>query len=348
MRILHLLNYVNESGNGITNVAVDLAVEQARRGHQVWVASGGGRYEQLLSDAGVTTARLDFAHRRPLPMARTRAALGRLVEQVGPAVVHAHTLTPTVLARVLRHRPPLVATVHNEYQRGVWLMGGADLVVGVSEAVTRAMRRRGVPARRTRTVLNGTVGSPRRRTDLPPADLAGPAVVAIGAVSSRKGSDVLLDAFGLVLQQVPQAHLYLVGDCHWSEFAERVGALAWRDRVHLEGFVAQPQPYLAAADVFVLASRREPLGLVLLEALEAGRPIVGSDVDGIPEALDGGRAGLLVPVGAPAELADALVHLLQDREAAADLGRRARAFSAGFSVARMSQDYVDLYAAVGT
>ena len=75
-----------------------------------------------------------------------------------------------------------------------------------------------------------------------------------------------------------------------------------------------PQPYLLAADVFVLYSHAEPFPLSVLEAREAGCAIVASDVDGLPEALDGGAAGLLVAPRNPQALQREIVRLLQDEE----------------------------------
>lgn len=349
MRVLHLVNYVNATGNGITNVTVDLASGQWRLGHEVCVASAGGAYEELLVEQRVQTARVDFSRRDPVSLGWARHKLKGIVSGFNPDVVHTHTLTPTVLASSLHSGPPVVATVHNEYQRGVKLMGLADAVVGVSEAVTQSMVARGIAVHRMHTVRNGTIGSPRRvqRSDLVAVDLQHPAIVAVGAVSERKGSDVLLDAFGSVLQELPEAHLYFVGNQDWPRFDQLVRSRTWSSQVHLEGFRSQPQAYLHEADVFAIPSRREPFPLAMLEALEAGCAIVGSDVDGIPEGLAHGAAGLLSPAGDSAGLAANLVSLLREPERARQLGVSARQHSREFTVERMSGEYVELYQTLG-
>src|ERR671932_1825241 len=101
MRVLHLVNYVNESGNGITNVTVDLACEQSTLGHQVLVGSAGGAYEELLARHGVDCRRIDFTSRLPRALHQARLALRTLVHDAGPDVIHAHTLTAAVLASSL-------------------------------------------------------------------------------------------------------------------------------------------------------------------------------------------------------------------------------------------------------
>jgi glycosyltransferase involved in cell wall biosynthesis len=95
-------------------------------------------------------------------------------------------------------------------------------------------------------------------------------------------------------------------------FEAKAQSTSVADRIHFEGFQPEPQRYLLSTDIFVLASHREPFGLVLSEAREAGCAIIASDVDGIPEALDGGQAGILVPPADIPALAAALVQLLSD------------------------------------
>ncbi|MCU1691214.1 MAG: glycosyltransferase [Frankiales bacterium] len=346
MKVLHVLNEFGRLGNGIVNVALDLACGQSDRGHAVAVASGGGSFVELAQRHGVE--HFDLDQRRTAPqLAVASLAFRRLVQQFQPDVVHAHMMTGAVLGWGLRSgfRYGLVTTVHNEYQRSALLMGLGDRVVGVSEAVAEAMAARHVPRRRLRVVRNGTIGSPRR---LPPeaqpvVALQRPAVVSIGAVSPRKGSDLLVDAFLSLAEEHPAAHLYLVGNVDWPELQERTRHRPHADRVHFSGFSPDPRAYLDQADVFVLASRREPFGLVLSEAREAGVAVVATDVDGIPEALDSGRAGLLVPPEDSRALARALGGLLGDPTERAAAARRAASGLEALTVARMLDGYEAVY-----
>nr|WP_239523305.1 glycosyltransferase family 4 protein [Geodermatophilus normandii] len=344
---MHVLNTVVHTGNGIANVAVDLAVEQRRRGHEVAVASAGGGFVDLLRENSVLHHHLDFTSRRPKALITAHRGLATLVDRTRPEVVHAHTITPTVVGAVVQRRRPftLVATVHNEYQRGVTLMRTADAVVGVSEAVSASMVRRGVPRARIHTVLNGTVGSPRRTAPSPEdvVHLPPDAIVTVGAVSHRKGADVLVAAFEEVVREFPGAQLYFVGNVDWTELAEGVAAGERADQVHFVGFDAQPQRYFPTATVFVLASRRDPMPLVLLEALEAGLPVVASDVDGIPEALDGGRAGLLARPEDPTDLAAKTISLLRSEDLRRRLGAAAKERVATLTVAAMTERYLEVY-----
>jgi glycosyltransferase involved in cell wall biosynthesis len=347
MRILHVLNGVPDTGNGIANAAVDLALEQRRLGHDVAVASAGGGFVGLLRDHSVTHRDIEFRKRSPAALAQAYRRLAAIIREEHPDIVHVHTLTPTVLAFVATRlrKPRLIATVHNEYKRGVELMGLADRVVGVSGAVSAAMARRRVPRKKIRTVLNGTVGSPRRQSHpaQPSVHLPPQSIVSVGAVSHRKGSDVLLAAFELVLEEFPQAHLYFVGHLDWTRPVDTAQRKTWSDLVHFVGFDARPERYLQEAAVFALASRRDPMPLALLEAMEAGLPIVASDVDGIPEALDFGRAGVLARAGDPADLATKISSLLRSEESRRRFADAARQRASSLTVATMTQGYLDVY-----
>ncbi len=105
---------------------------------------------------------------------------------------------------------------------------------------------------------------------------------------------------------------------------DQAGNVSGGTRIHFERFVTNPYRYLRSADLFVLASHRDPNSLVISEARAAGCPIIASDADGIPQALDGGRAAVLFAVGDVGALAAFIGSLLDDpdlrrswREAAA-------------------------------
>lgn len=314
MRILHTLNHVGETGNGIVNVAVDLACLQAAAGQDVLVCSAGGSFTELLRQYNVQHVLLE-EWKNPADLIRAAGAFHREVRRFRPDIVHAHMMTGTVLAKVvgMKSKYRLVTHVHNEFQRSAILMGLGDRVIAVSTAVATSMEKRGVPKRKIRVVPNSTVGSPRHQSlsAYRAADLKRPAIVTVAGMYQRKGIMDLLEAFDVVAARIPNAHLYLVGDGHdRSLFEERAQRSQHRGQIHFEGFQKTPQPYLLAADIFVLASHRDPYPLVIIEAREAGCAIIASDVDGIPEALDNGAAGILVPPRDPKALEEKIVELL--------------------------------------
>ena len=347
LRVLHLLNTVRETGNGIINTAMDLAWGQAARGVEVHVASAGGEFEARLASWGVRHHELD-QHRRPLTLLRAARRLRALVAELRPDVIHAHMMTGMVLARAVRRgrAPLLVGHVHNVYQRSARLMGLADIVLCCGTSVATTMAARGVPRARLRVVLNGTVGSPRLPdpATVAPAQIARPAIVTVGGMNTRKGIAELIAAFDRIGSSNGAAHLHLVGDGpDRAAFERQARASNVSARIHFHGFQKDPTPYLRAAEIFVLASRRESFPIVIGEARAAGCAIIATRVDGVPESLDEGRAGFLVPPQDSAALADALDRLLSD---AAERARWAAAALRGidkFRVGRMVDETVALY-----
>ncbi|MGW0036440.1 glycosyltransferase family 4 protein [Gordonia sp. NPDC003376] len=351
MRITHLVNELVDTGNGIVNVAVDLACTQAADGHEVHVVSRGGEFVSLVERFGVVHHTVEMSS-HPRRLRHTRVELDRILDGTHPDIVHSHTLTPAALAfwsklrtRGGAPRPRLITTVHNEYQRGAALMGAADMTVSVSAAVDDAMATRHIPARRRRVVHNGVLGSPRRRpvSEIDPVEVDGRMILALGAVSHRKGPDLLVAAFEGLADEYPDVSLWFVGNHDWPELVARARRARHGDRIHFPGLDREPTKYLKAATMLVLPSRRDPFPLVLLEAKETGTPVIGTDVDGIPEALDHGESGLLVPADDAAGLEKAIRHLLDSDSARAELVAHADAGLERYTVRRMTDDYVDIY-----
>ncbi|QSV61512.1 MAG: glycosyltransferase family 4 protein [Dolichospermum sp. DL01] len=347
MRIIHILNHVQEIGNGIVNVAVDLACLQSQSGDDVAVISAGGGYEKLLNQFGVKHYEINQS-RQPITMIKAAIAYRKIVQEFQPDIVHAHMMTGVVLARALRweNRYILVATVHNEFQRSSVLMGLADRVIAVSKAVRNSMGQRGIPEQKLRVVCNGTLGSPRTRkiSDYQPLSLQSPAIATVAGMYKRKGITELIAAFEEIAQDFPAVHLYLVGNGPDKQiFESQAQATAVSHRIHFEGFQPEPQRYLLACDIFVLASHRDPCPLVLSEAREAGLAIVATEVDGIPEALDNGKAGILVPVEDSHQLAQALVKLLSDANILQEWKQRSQENLEWLNVARVHQETLAVY-----
>jgi glycosyltransferase involved in cell wall biosynthesis len=347
VRILHILNDLSNQGSGIVNVTVDIACEQAKQGHEVAIAAGGGEFIDLVRDHGVQVYLLDQS-RSPRILLTALVKLRRFIRGFQPDLIHAHMRTGLVLAwintRLTQVR--LVAHLHNVHDRESSIMRAADRVIAVSESVKMTMVARGIPKERLRVVLNGPLGSPRTAAieTLEPKALRHPAIVTVAGMNHRKGVAELIQAFGTVAEEIPGANLYLVGDGPERVLFEGLAAQSgFADRIHFEGYQSEPQAYMLASEIFVLASRRESIGLVLMEAREAGCAIIATDVDGIPEALDHGEAGILVPANDPAAMAESIQKLLHDDQFRRTMQRRAHEGWECFSCNRMANDVEKVY-----
>ncbi|AKG22679.1 glycosyltransferase family 4 protein [Calothrix sp. 336/3] len=347
MRILHILNHVQEIGNGIVNVAVDLACIQANSGHDVAVISGGGEYESLFLDYGVKHYYLDQT-RKPINILKAAWSYRQIIQEFQPHIVHAHMMTGIILAKYLQagYKYHIVSTVHNEFQKSSIFMGLADTVIAVSQAVAESMAKRGIAEKKLRVVVNGTLGSPRTRPvhEYEPANLSHPAIATVAGMYERKGIAELIAAFANIAEQFPQANLYLVGNGpDRQSFETQAQATSVSDRIHFTGFQSEPQHYLVGADIFVLASHKDPCPLVLSEAREAKCAIIATNVDGIPQALEYGKAGILVPPQDSPTLATALTDLLNHPEKLQEWQGKAGENLDWLNVKRVNQETMAIY-----
>jgi glycosyltransferase involved in cell wall biosynthesis len=118
----------------------------------------------------------------------------------------------------------------------------------------------------------------------------------------------------MVRETRPAAHLYILGEGPDEASLRAQAGSEEESHVHFIGTAPDTRPFLRAADIFVLASVADPAPLVISEAREVGIPIVATQVDGIPELLESGEAGILIPARAPDAIADAIGRLLDSDE----------------------------------
>lgn len=212
---------------------------------------------------------------------------------------------------------------------------GADRVVSVSEALKRRMAELGVPAERIRVVPNGVNVerfAPRDRAacraglGLEPEPYT---FLFVGTLRPLKGVFTLLQAFRAIPEERRRrARLVMIGEGDLeSELRDRIERFGMKDQVRLLPPVphAEIPAWFGAADCIVLPSTNEGYPNVLVEALAAARPVIGSRVGGIPEIVVEGKSGLLVPPGEPWPLSDAMVSMIAgfdfDASASAAAGR---------------------------
>lgn len=167
----------------------------------------------------------------------------------------------------------------------------------------------------------------------PLACVEGRYVLTIAAHKPQKGLDVLLLAFGRLADRFPDVTLVLVGDGPLRvELKELVLRLGLGERVRFLGVKSRPDTIalLHGCDIFVLPSRAEPFGLVVVEAMACAKPVVATRVGGIREIVRSGVDGLLVEPDNPNALVGAIASLLADPDFSRRLGdeafRRARCF----------------------
>lgn len=231
---------------------------------------------------------------------------------------------------------------------------GSRFVMVNYAAVGRLIRRAhgdAVTLRMSRYAAESAFLSDLSSGSRPPREPGVLATVSVLNHSPRKGVDVLIEAFAQLEAMGITVRAVIVGG---GQLLERHRALV-RARgldhvVTLTGYVDDPRPHLDAGDVFVLPSRSEQSGsLAVLEAMQLGIPVVASACDGLPEDIDDGTSGLLVPPGDPVALAAALARLIKDGPLRERLATGARsAFEERFSAGAFAADLALAYAEAQT
>lgn len=269
-----------------------------------------------------------------------------------PQVVHCHDWM-TVLAGVRLRATlgiPLVFNVHLPTKIGdracLENLGlvSADVVIVNSRQVQEELMGRSLPIRRIEIVPNGVDGSEFcPGSDWPRDDGY---VLFVGRLVMQKGIDLLLQAFAIVLRRCPQSHLVIVGDGDLELYLRRVtSSLGILHRVRFVEWQTGPAllKYYQNAQVVVVPSYYEPFGLVALEAMACGRPVIASRTGGLSEIIANDVQGRLVSVGDYLQLATELTRLILDSKLRRKMGKAARARALLFGWDRAARRILQLY-----
>ncbi len=185
----------------------------------------------------------------------------------------------------------------------------------------------------------------RQKLGLPPT---GPIIGIVGRLQRWKGMHVLVEAMPKVLQKHPDAHCVVVGGKHYLEtdyagyLEERIASLGLSNKVTLAGYQTNIPEWMQAMDIFVHASDNEPFGIVNIEAMALGKPVIAGNAGGPTEVITDGVNGLLTPYGDADALANAILRYLDDREFARRTGVAAQQRAIEFSTQHFAQNFINV------
>jgi glycosyltransferase involved in cell wall biosynthesis len=295
---------------------------------------------------------------------RAARQLRRLVKGGQVQILHAHNgRTALAAAIALRglSRARLVLTQHfldpaQTQRRGPaalagglvhrWIDGRIDQVIAISNAVAEAMHRRQKVCENRITIIHNGLAQPDR-AQLRPADhvraelgavAQSPLIVCAARLEAEKEIDTLILAMHKVRDDLPTARCVVAGEGSLRQrLQSQIDELGLQSQVRLLGFRSDVLSLMNAGDLFVLPSRAEPFGLVLLEAMSLSKPVVATCLAGPAEIVEDGVTGLLVPPSDPAALGEAIHRLLDDPPAAREMGRQGlRRFQTHFTDQQMA------------
>lgn len=182
----------------------------------------------------------------------------------------------------------------------------------------------------------------RMEFGLSPQDLI---IGFVGRLSIQKGINYMLDAFRLVTEKFKDVHLVIAGTGELEnmikEFTRKFNL---ENKIHLLGFRKDIPDLMKSFDIFILPSIWEGFGLVLIEAMAAGKSVVATNTSSIPEIVKDGRNGILVPPENAIAISDALIKLISDRELRLKFGKAGQEIvKQKFTTERMINDYEKIF-----
>lgn len=345
LRVLHVDTALTWRGG--QNQVLLTAAGMAAVGTDTCVACrAGGELETRARKAGVEVLPIPF--RGDLWPPGILALASRLRrERPGVLLLHdPHAVSAGLVASLLGRRVPLVAVRRVDFPlRGAFSRAkyaACDRVIVVSRAIRGVVAAGGVHEDRLRLVYEGV---PDRRPaaggrdelarlGVPPD---APVVGNVAALAGHKDHATLIEAMSLLRTRSPRARLVIAGEGDLRPALEAlVRERGLGERVVFAGFRRDLDRLLPAFSVFCLSSRLEGLGTSLLDAMAFGLPVVATAAGGIPEAVEDGVTGRLVPPGDAVALAEALGGVLEDEERRRSYGEAGRRrFLERFTAGRM-------------
>lgn len=368
VRVLFLIDKLGEQG-GAERFALGLAAHLPRDRIEPWVCVSRQATEgalETLRSAGVPCVVLG---RRTRWESHRMLGLARLLRQQRFDVLHTHmfgsNLWGAVLGRLTRV-PVVIAHEHTWSYEGnparAWLDGNligrlvTRFVAVSSPDAQRMIEQEGVPAEKV--VVLPTAHVPRAEGDGNIRDELGlddatPLVATVAVLRPQKAIDVLLDAFALVLKRFPAGRLVIAGDSVMRSdgtrdpfrqtLEGRAHELGIEASVHFLGVRHDVDAILRAADLAALSSDFEGTPLFSFECMAHGAPLVATAVGGVPDVVEDGVTGVLVPPRDPRALAGAICDLLADPERRASMSAAAARRLGNFAIGSLATRFADLY-----
>lgn len=275
--------------------------------------------------------------------------LRRTISTFRPDIIHVHDSHALTLAATVALGRPLAATRRVDFhlgRLGAWRR--LDRIIAVSDAVKQILIDDGIAAEAITVVPDGIDPEEIRRAAQPALDIRSQLrpplppdtllVVNAAALVDHKDHRTLIHAAQHARDLEPRLHWIIAGEGpRRAELLAEIARLGLLDRVHLVGWVDRIEALIGEASIFVMSSKQEGLGSVILNALALGRPVVATAAGGIPEILP---PELLVPPGAAEALAQKVVEVLHDPTPPPV------AFPPRFNARSMARGVLDVYRAL--
>jgi glycosyltransferase involved in cell wall biosynthesis len=334
MKLVDVNPYFYPYRGGIENRMHDTSKLLAERGHDVTVLTSRlpGTEEEEVTEDGYRILRLKsrFLDIYNPPIVSSEGVLEALESLDADVVNYNYRWAPSYTKAVAKYDGKKIFTYHNMWGEGMGLVGRIseindnrfrrtldtfDHIICVSDYVRNDLIARGIPAEKTTTVTNGLMSLPET------ADEEGDFVLSLGRLVGTKGLRYLVEA----MQKVDTKLIICGKGPEEKRLRKQISDLGLENKIEMRGYVSEEEKgrLMSTCKFFVMPSLFESMGIAAIELLSYGRPIVATDVNGLPDTV--GDGGIIVPSKDPVALAKAMNELLGDDKRRISLRTAARA-----------------------
>jgi len=329
---------------------------------EMYCLSAGGPFAERLKNSGVPVTVFDY---RTYLLPGNIVALAGRIRRGNFRIVHTHTYSAGILGRLAGFLAKVPIIIHHHHSTGMDSLGWrqrlferivtrfmTDKVIAVSCATKQLLISCGFGTEDNVSVIYNGVESSfaepsgQREAVIKRYNLAGKkALVTTASLTPHKGHRFILEALKTVVKQYPSACCVFVGGGPERQALENQAmAFGLTERIIFTGIQQDVRPYLECADMFVLPSLRESMGIAIVEAMAKKLPVVASNVDGIPEVVKDGVTGLLSQPASPQDIASKISALLGNADIARRMGEEGyKCFIELFTLERSVNAIMELY-----
>lgn len=352
------------SHNGVSMHINKITKYLSRRGDiDLHIITLGNKNKSIQKDnLNIHTVKKWFHHILSIPI--SILLLRRKILKIDPDIVHAQlTVAPySTVAALVRNRYPVLLTVHGTATRDTEYLSGFifilfKLVHKPNERyVVSKIPNIIIVAPQVKDIIDGMTFSKihvipngiefEDIQNIQPKSIKHPSILYVGGLRKIKGIDILLKAIPIIKEKVPTVHVYIAGSgLQENELKNIVKELNMEENVEFLGFISERDKYAyyKSTDVCVFPSRQDYGPIVLPEAMACGKPIVASNVGGIPFMVENGKTGLLFESENVEDLAEKIVTLLKDEKLRRKMGEAGKEKVKEFTWDKIAEQTVETY-----
>ena len=360
-RIMFITPRLDIGGEELSTIAI--VEELKKRGHSAYYMSSGGPLLQELENKNIRYVYGSVGGRSIADIMRGMLSVRKGLMEHDVDIIHASEPRLAIMGYLARKtvvKKDIKVIWHdrgtlNHYLSAMLFNFMGDFVITNSNYEKKELVKRGLVQKKVRAVHNSMYLPIKPEIELSPVfndfNIKMNESSVIGITSRlilRKGHQYLFNAVPEILKHFPTAKFLVVGDgILRNELEALVRRLGINDNVYFVGYRLDLEKIYPFLDILVGPSLYEPLGNVSMEAMAVGKPVVASKTGGIPEVVEDGVTGILVPIKNPKKIAEAVIYLLNNPDIAKKMGEAGRKrVQECFTIDRVGNELEEVYAHV--